>query len=145
MTPPLPHPFTALAFDYGLRRLGIAVGQSLTGTASPVTVLRMRDGAPDWPAIAALLATWEPDVLVVGLPLNMDGSEQPLTARARGFARRLRGRFGLPVHEWDERLTSREARERLDAAGRTRAADDAVAAEVILESWLGAHRPAAGS
>ncbi len=127
---------TLLAFDFGTRNIGVAVGQTVTGTASPLGSVAVRHGAPDWEAIEALLDRWRPDALVVGLPLNMDGTEQPTTALSRRFARRLRGRFALPVHLADERLSTREARERLDAAGRREAEDDPVAAQVILEGWL---------
>ncbi len=127
---------TLLAFDFGTRNIGVAVGQTVTGTASPVGSVAVRRGAPDWDAIEALLRRWRPDALIVGLPLNMDGTEQWTTALSRRFARRLEGRFSLPVHLVDERLSTREARERLGATGRRDAEDDPVAAQVILEGWL---------
>ena len=127
---------TLLAFDFGTRNIGVAVGQTVTGTASPVGSVAVRRGAPDWEAIDALMERWRPDALIVGLPLNMDGTEQPVTALSRRFARRLQDRFALPVHLADERLSTREARERLDTAGRREVEDDPIAAQIILEGWL---------
>ena len=128
-------PITLLCFDYGEKRIGVAVGQTLTGTATALRTLAARAGAPDWSAVDALLAEWRPDALVVGLPLNMDGSEQPLTARARRFARRLAQRHPLPLYFADERLSTREARGR-EGAAAPREGRDALAAEVILEGWM---------
>lgn len=132
-----------LGFDYGLARIGVAVGQTLTGSASPLEVLRCRNGQPDWDEVAALLATWKPWQLVVGLPLDSDGTDIEMTAAARRFGGRLHGRFGLPVDYQDERLSSVEAQRRfvsLRQAGAARRSDagrlDAVAAQIILESWL---------
>ena len=130
---------TLLAFDYGEKHIGVAVGQTLTGTANPLETVRVTGKGPDWDAVARLVQAWRPDTLVVGLPLNMDGTEQDLTRRARRFANRLRGRFGLRVELVDERLTTREARERLALAGRVGDDDHPVAAQVILEDWLGRH------
>jgi len=127
---------TLLAFDYGERRIGVAVGQTVTATATPLGTVAVGERGPDWTAIGALLERWRPDALVVGLPLNMDGSEQPVSTAARRFARRLAGRYRLEVHLSDERLSTREARHRLAAAARPRAPDDPVAAQVILEGWL---------
>ncbi|HET8551300.1 MAG TPA: Holliday junction resolvase RuvX [Gammaproteobacteria bacterium] len=135
-------PTTALAFDFGLRRIGTAVGQSVTGTASDLPVVAARDGEPDWPAIERLAAEWHPQALVVGLPYNADGSEQPLTARARNFAQALGERLALPVFLVDERLSSHTAEAELKSerqAGRRRLRKgdiDSRAARLILESWL---------
>lgn len=127
---------TLLAFDYGEKHIGVAVGQTLTGTANPLESIRVRRAHPDWGAISRIVATWQPDALVVGLPLNMDGSEQTVTGRARRFGNQLLGRYRLPVHLVDERLTTREARDRLASEGRTGDEDHPVAAQIILESWL---------
>ncbi|MDX1434151.1 MAG: Holliday junction resolvase RuvX [Gammaproteobacteria bacterium] len=127
---------TLLAFDYGERHIGIAVGQTLTRSANPLTTVRVTGATPDWAAISHLVRTWQPARLVVGLPLNMDGTEQPITRGARRFGNQLEGRYRLPVHLVDERLTSREARARLVAEGNAGAADHPVAAQIILESWL---------
>lgn len=126
---------TLLAFDYGLKRIGVAVGQTLTGTANPLQTVAVKNNRPDWPAIEQLVETWSPDALVVGLPLNMDGTEQVMTGHARRFSCKLQGRFRLPVHLADERLTTREAKWRLVEEGGGENSD-AVAAQVILEGWL---------
>ena len=131
---------TLLAFDYGDKHIGVAVGQTLTGTANPLESIRVTGARPDWAAISRIVETWQPDALVVGLPLNMDGTEQPVTERARRFANRLHGRYRLPVHMVDERLTTREARYRLASQGRTGDADHPVAAQVILEGWFAERR-----
>lgn len=136
---------TFLGFDFGLRRIGVAAGQSVTGSSSPAGTVPARDGEPEWARIDALVAEWRPDGLVVGVPLHMDGGEQPLTARARAFARALGARYGLAVHEADERLSSRDAEGVIAAARaaggrrRTRRGDvDRIAACLILERWLAA-------
>ena len=134
---------TVLGFDFGLRRIGIASGQTITGSASPVAVATATDGRPDWGTIDTAVREWAPDALVVGVPLLMDGTEQPVTHRARRFARQLAGRYGLPVHEADERLSSAQASQLLSDARqsggrrRTRKGDvDRIAAALILERWL---------
>lgn len=130
-----PTPFSALAFDFGTNRIGVAVGQSITGTAQPLRVLKARDGIPDWPAIAELIMQWQPALLIVGIPANLDDSRSDLTLRAEKFANRLNGRFHLPCYGIDERLTSVAAAERLKSQS-SRADLDSVAAQIILESWF---------
>lgn len=130
------HASTLLAFDYGDVRIGVAVGQTVTATASPLTSVRVRGRHPDWNTISSLVQTWEPDALVVGLPYNMDGSDQDTTDSARRFGRQLHGRYRLPVHMVDERLTTREAQSRLAEQGDPDGDDDPVAAQIILESWF---------
>lgn len=133
---------TLLGFDYGSSKIGVAVGQELTRSSTPLATLRNRGADPDWEAIARLIAEWRPAALVVGIPLNMDGSEQPMTAAARRFARRLEGRYGLPVYPADERLSSIEAGQLVhDAArgggrARRRLGVDEVAAQVILQTFF---------
>ncbi len=130
---------TIIAFDFGTRYLGVAVGQTVTGTASALKHLKMRDGGPPWVEIENLLEKWQPQQLVVGLPLNMDGSESEMSRMARRFANRLHGRTGLPVECQDERLSSYEAKSRLAPGSKTRhqgGAVDSIAASVILEHWL---------
>ncbi|MDV2857473.1 Holliday junction resolvase RuvX [Oceanimonas sp. CAM02] len=131
---------TLLGFDYGLKSIGVAVGQELTASARPLLALKASDGVPNWQQIENLLKEWQPALLVVGLPLNMDGTEQDISRRARKFANRLHGRFGLPVELQDERLTTTDARARLFEAGGYKAlgkdAVDAVSAQLILESWM---------
>lgn len=134
-----PPPQTLLGFDFGLRRIGVAVGQRVTGTATALTTLAARDGQPDWAQIARLLETWHPDALVVGLPLQLDGTDSEVTRAAQRFARRLEGRFHLPVFLHDERLSSHTAEQWLrEHAGKLPAAGaaDRVAAQVILQDWL---------
>ena len=125
-------PATLLCFDFGTKRIGVAVGQTLTDTATPLEIVPVRNNRPDWGRIGTLVAAWQPQALVVGNPLNMDGSRQPLSVRADAFARKLHGRYRLPVLRADERLSSVEAGTRA-RAGRPR---DHVAAQVILEGWL---------
>ena len=127
---------TWLGFDFGTKRLGVAVGQTVTGSASPLTTLSARAGRPDWEAIGALIATWRPSGLIVGLPFNMDDSEAQAAPGARRFARQLEGRFRLPVYLVDERLTSVEAERSLCQHNRRPGAVDAYAAKLILETWL---------
>lgn len=131
---------TLLAFDFGTRSIGVAIGQEITGTARPLTSLKAQDGVPDWQKVEKLLNEWQPALVIVGLPLNMDGTEQPLTARARKFAQRLHGRFGVKVDLHDERLSTVEARADLFERGGFRALDkgsvDAASAVIILESWF---------
>ena len=132
-----------LAFDYGARRIGVAVGQTTTGSASPVGVVAVR-GTPDWTALERWVREWSPARLLVGVPYNMDGTETVLTATCRAFAAELARRFGLPVECVDERLTSaaatadlREARRSGARTRRVRREDiDAHAARLILETWL---------
>jgi putative pre-16S rRNA nuclease len=129
---------TLLGFDYGLKRIGVAVGQELTGTASALITVRATDGKPDWGAISKLIEQWQPDEVVVGLPLNMDGSESELSHRATRFGNQLNGRYNLRAHMMDERLSSLQAEQELQGKSRKiQAADiDKVAAKIILESWL---------
>jgi putative holliday junction resolvase len=135
-----------LAFDYGARRIGVAVGQTTTGTASPAGIVAVA-ATPDWAALERCVREWSPARLLVGLPYNMDGSETVLTGVCRAFAGELARRFGLPVEFVDERLTSvaaqadlREARRSGTRTRRVRREDiDANAARLILETWLRAH------
>ncbi len=131
---------TILAFDFGTNSIGCAVGQSITGTAQGLPAFKAQDGIPNWDSIAKVISDWQPDLLVVGLPLNMDGTEQPLTQRAKKFANRLQGRFNLPVELHDERLTTVEARAEIFSRGGYRALKkgkvDSISACLILESWF---------
>lgn len=129
-----------LAFDFGTKRIGVAVGQTVTKTARPLTTLKADNGKPHLETLAKLIHIWKPNALVIGIPLNMDGTEQPITKSAREFAEMLRKQFNLPVHEMDERLTTKSARENLFAEGGFKALQngqvDAVAAQLILQNWL---------
>ncbi|MBR9907809.1 MAG: Holliday junction resolvase RuvX [Gammaproteobacteria bacterium] len=129
-----------IGFDFGTHSIGVAVGQSLTGTASPLPALKAKDGQPNWDLVAKLFAEWQPDTVVVGLPLNMDGTDQPLTDLARKFANRLHGRFGLQVVLQDERLTTVAAKEDLFSRGGYKQLQkgkvDSAAAQLIVEDYL---------
>jgi putative Holliday junction resolvase len=122
-----------LAFDPGLRRVGVASGNTLLERATPLRTLSV-EGDARWAAIASLIGEWRPDALVVGVPFHPDGAAHDMTRRARRFARQLHGRFGLPVHEVDERYTTTEA-----LADGARDAD-AAAAAIILEQHLRTQR-----
>ena len=133
---------TIIAFDFGLKRIGVAVGQTLTGSANSLAVVPFTN-QPDWQAITKILAEWKPAAIVVGLPLAGDGGETDMSKRARRFGRQLEGRFGTPIVFEDERLTSFSAEQRFVGAragsGMRRkdaALKDAMAAQIILESWL---------
>ena len=123
-------PQTFLAFDFGTRRIGVATGNAITRSATPLTTLS-QVGDARFDAIGKLLSEWRPDALVVGVPRHPDGAPHDNTQRAQRFARQLHGRFGLPVHEVDERYTTTEARGARDI--------DAAAAAIILEQFLGSH------
>jgi putative Holliday junction resolvase len=137
---------SALGFDYGTRWIGVATGQTLLGTASALKALNARDGIPDWEEIGRLISEWQPDLVVVGLPLNMDGSASELSQRASKFGRRLNGRFGLEVEYWDERLSSFEAKGEIMSKRHSknfkREAVDSLSAQLILESWMRSQLPA---
>lgn len=137
-------PRTLLALDYGLRNIGVAVGNEATGTAQPAGIIGARNGAPDWQALAKKIREWQPDLVLVGLPLNMDASASDMSLRAEKFARQIEGRFGVAVALVDERLSSREARGRAREAGHggdyAAAPIDDLAAEIILTTWLNDQR-----
>ncbi|SNY51732.1 putative holliday junction resolvase [Arsukibacterium tuosuense] len=130
---------TVLCFDYGTKSIGVAVGNDLTGSATLLPALKAQDGTPNWDQIAKLIADWQPQLLLVGLPLNMDGTEQDFTIRTRKFANRLHGRYGLPVELHDERLSTADARSRLFAEGGyrklTKDKVDSLSAQIIFEGW----------
>ncbi|RDV29044.1 Holliday junction resolvase RuvX [Alteromonas aestuariivivens] len=130
---------TVLAFDFGTKSIGVAVGQEITGTASPLAALKARDGIPDWEQVGKVFQEWQPNLVVVGLPLNMDGTEQDVTQRARKFANRLFSRFGKPVETYDERLSTVDARATLFELGGYKKLSkdkvDSVSACVIFAGW----------
>ena len=128
---------TLLGFDFGTHRIGVAIGQLMTRTARPLTTLKARDGQPDWDELGKLLAEWRPSALVVGLPVHMDGTEHERTRMARRFGNRLQGRFNLPIYWVDERLSSEEAQRRQqNGSANKQHSLDALAAEIILQTWL---------
>lgn len=128
-------PRTLLGFDYGHLRTGVAVGQTLTQSASALLTLTARNNKPDWDTIDKLIKEWQPDGLVIGVPLHMDGSEQEMTKKAQKFGRQLKARYNLPVYEADERLSSDEAQQNLGKS-HDKAAIDREAARLILQAWL---------
>lgn len=131
---------TFLGFDYGRKSIGAAVGSTHSGLAEPVTIIAAHGDKADWDRISHVISEWKPDALVVGLPLNMDGSENPMTHAARAFGNQLKDRYNLPVHMVDERLSSRIATDNLLAAGvplkRHKDRIDKVAAQAILQAFL---------
>lgn len=131
---------SVLGFDYGTKSIGIAIGQSLTGTANPIGSMKAVDGIPKWEEIGMLIEEWQPDIVVVGLPLNMDGTEQEITQRAKKFANRINGRFGVKIATQDERLTTADAKARLFEFGGfkalTKGQVDAMSAVLIIESYF---------
>jgi len=131
---------TVLGFDYGTKSIGVAIGQSLTGSANPLLSIKAVDGIPKWEEVGMLIEEWKPDLVVVGLPLNMDGSEQEMTQRAKKFANRINGRFGIKIATQDERLTTADAKARLFEMGGykalTKGQVDAMSAVLIIESYF---------
>lgn len=120
-----------LGFDFGTTRIGVAVGQKITGTATALKVIPARDGKPDWKIMDELVAEWQPGAMIVGLPLNMDDSMSEIAEAAEKFGRRLHGRYGIGIEMMDERLSTFEARQ-IIPDGEV----DALAARLILETWL---------
>lgn len=131
---------TVMGFDFGTVRIGVAIGETVTGLAHPLTLISSEPIAQRFEQIGALLAEWQPNQLVVGLPTHLDGAEHEMTQRCRRFGNQLHGRFNLPVTWVDERLSSAEAERRLEQAGQSaRSAKlhvDAVAAQILLQQWL---------
>jgi len=129
-----------IAFDFGLKRIGVAVGQTITGTTQMLSPLAARDGQPNWDDVAKLFKEWQPDLLLIGIPLAIDGSDLSVTANARKFMNRLHGRFGLPVEGVDERVSTKEARQQLFEYGGYKKLQehsvDSLSAELILQQWL---------
>jgi putative Holliday junction resolvase len=134
---------TLLAFDFGLARTGVAIGNTITGIATPLCVLQSNDQQPNWQGINNVIKEWQPKRLIVGMPTYLDGSKSDMTRRTERFCRQLEGRYALPVETVNEQLSSREAEQRLKQArqrGRkkkiTKGEIDQLAAAIILESWM---------
>ncbi len=134
-----------IGFDYGSKRIGVAVGQNFTATARPLAIVRVKNQQIDWTHISALIQEWQPEALIVGLPKHADGSECSTTIVAQNFAQQLKKRYKLPVHHIDERLSSVAAAERISDGNKNRNKNgkkkgdenlDAVAAQIILETWF---------
>ncbi|MFP3014046.1 MAG: Holliday junction resolvase RuvX [Arsenophonus sp.] len=129
-----------IAFDFGTQSIGIAIGQEITSTSGPLNAIKAKYGKPNWLEIEKILKDWHPELAVVGLPLNMNGTEQLISIKARKFAKRLHRQFKIQVILHDERLTTIKAREQLFDEGGYRAINkskvDSISAAIILESWL---------
>ena len=143
-SPPRSRPGYLLAFDFGLKHIGVAVAQTVTGTANPLKTLKARQGKPDWDNCAALVDHWQPVKLLVGLPLNMDDTESDMSQRARRFAARLSKLTGIEHEMVDERLSSIAANEITSGDSHGRAAHSiaahSIAAALIAETWLNQRR-----
>ncbi len=133
---------SVLGFDFGLKRIGIATGQTITGTATPLTTLTAVNDKPDWDSIKKHISQWQPDALIVGIPYLLDGGETDLTRAARNFGKQLQQRFNLPVYEVDESLSSDEAEQLLKQdikiAKHNKHEIDKMAAAIIVQRWLDA-------
>ncbi len=138
---------TILGFDFGTKRIGIAIGQEVTNTVNPLTTITAVKNKPDWDKISKIIDEWQPDLLVIGLPLHMDGTEQPMTQAARRFSNQLNGRYQIPIALMDERLSSNEAESILNERSGSRslfrdslfpdkAQIDMISAQLILQSWM---------
>jgi putative Holliday junction resolvase len=131
---------SVLGFDFGLKRIGLATGQTITGTASPLVTLQAVDQKPDWESIETQIMQWKPDALIVGIPYQPDGGESDITRAARNFSRKLEQRFNLPVYTIDESLSSYEAEEQLSQdikiSKHNKHEIDKMAAAIIVQSWL---------
>jgi putative Holliday junction resolvase len=131
---------TLIGFDFGTKSIGVAIGQEITGTASPLNALKAVDGIPNWDELQVLFDDWKPHLAIVGLPLNMDGSDQHITFAAKKFANRLNAKYRVKVETCDERLTTVDAKAQLFAMGGYKKLDkqkiDSVSACLILESWM---------
>lgn len=129
-----------LAFDYGLKNIGLAYGSELGKNATELAPLKARDGIPDWAEVERLIKEYQPKTVIVGLPLNMDGSDSELSRRATKFSNRLNGRFGVAIELMDERLSSFEAKEEARESGHKgdfgKNPIDSIAARLILQSWF---------
>lgn len=128
-------PNMIMAFDFGTQKMGMAVGQSTIESSNPLALFPMKDGIPQWEQLLKIVKQWQPDLFLIGLPLNMDDSESELSARARKFARRLRHQTNIETWMVDERLTTREARDLQDQGRGKKVAADSLAAALFIESW----------
>lgn len=131
---------TVLGFDYGARRIGVATGQTITRTATPVATLNSVNGGPDWSGIAQLITQWKPQALIVGLPFHTDGKPTEMTQQAQEFCNALENRFDLPVYSINETLSSFEAeaqlKKNMKIGKHNKQEVDKMAAAIIVQSWL---------
>ncbi len=142
--PLLNKPQTIIAFDFGLKNLGVAVGQTITASASELPPLKARDGIPNWEQLGKLLDDWKPDLVVIGNPINLDDTASELSVRAKKFGNRINGRFAVAVALVDERYSSKEAKSQARDHGHKgdygNNPIDSIAARIILETWLNENR-----
>lgn len=128
-----------MAFDFGTQKFGLAIGQKMIESINPLPLFPVRDGIPDWEKLYQIINQWQPDLFLVGLPLNMDDTESNLSLRARKFARRLRHQTNIATYMIDERLSSREARQQLQyyqAKGQKKRVNvDSLVASILIETW----------
>ena len=131
---------TAMAFDFGLSKIGVAIGQSITKSASPIHNLKAKNGCPNWHDVNKLINEWQPDAIIVGLPLNIDGTEQPITKKAKEFLETIKKKYQLPTFLVDERFTTKSAKEQVfeqhGYKGLKKIPIDSIAAVLILEQWI---------
>jgi putative Holliday junction resolvase len=125
-----------LAFDFGTKRIGLAIGQTITQTATPLIAIHSDNGIPHWAQLDKIMQEWEPSAFVVGLALQPDGTDSPSSLKAKQLGKRLQKKYNLPVHYVEERLTSVAAKEWADQHPHAERDLDAIAAAVILESWM---------
>ncbi len=128
-----------MGFDYGTRWTGTAIGQTITRTASPLKTFESKNNKPDWHNIAKQIQEYQPDLLVIGLPLNALGEEQEISVKARKFARQLEGRFHIKADMVDERLTTRQVYIDSSEQHLSKQEIDAMSAVLIVQSWLDNH------
>lgn len=131
---------SVLGLDFGIKRIGVANGQTITGTASPITTLQQIKGNPDWEGIKKLIQQWKPQALIVGMPYHVDGSENKMTKIVAQFCAQLEKRFSLPIHQINEALSSYEAEEllkkNLKIGQHNKHEIDKMAAAIIVQNWL---------
>ena len=131
---------TILGFDFGLRKIGVALGQTITQSARPLAILQAKAGVPDWSSIDRLIDEWQPQILVVGIPFDLDATNEHITKAAEAFAEAIEQRYSVPLHRVDERLSSRAAHDLLDSQPdkKRRHTDqiDDIAAMLIVETWM---------
>ena len=132
-----------IAFDFGLKRTGVAVGNTVIGSATPECTISSKDEQPNWDDISKLFKEWQPTQIVVGMPIELDGSENPLKKRIDRFCNQIQGRYNVPVDQENEQFTSIEAAQRLKQlrqSGRKQKVSkdevDKIAAAIILENWM---------
>ena len=128
-----------MAFDYGLRNIGIAIGQNITKSASTFYAIKAQDGIPDWIKLDSIIEEWEPGLFIIGDPFNMDGTKSEFQKKIVKFSSRLKKRYGVEIQMIDERLTTKEAKDRLESESnilRTSSNEHSISAQIILEDWF---------